>query len=271
MGYLRNAVTAGRLAVRCLEEMPHEITSLSHLKWKEHLTQLLRGRGKLMGDRDRRWRRAFDLSSTEPWSRRLGDREAITNERRLLEERLAELSDHVVAPVVEPPRDGLSRSADPTTPEGAVNEFYDAFNKGDLEAIANNWMRLPKSYMEDPVLGGCRGWDAIEAAYRRVFADGPVRAKFEPSIVRLGETFLACGTEHRWMSTRDGEADFEISTTLVFRLIQGRWRQFHRHGSFARRDGAGRAAGARPLPATTKHPDPQGSADVRDPTEVSQP
>ena len=98
--------------------------------------------------------------------------------------------------------------------------------------------------MDDPVLGGCHGWQEIEAAYKRAFADSDsVKATFEYSIVRLGETFLARGTEHR--TNGDGAAALEIRTSRLFSLINGRWRQLHHHGSLRRpvaTDGVGGAS-----------------------------
>jgi ketosteroid isomerase-like protein len=51
------------------------------------------------------------------------------------------------------------------------------------------------------------------------------------TIHRVGDVFWAVGRERG--TYRDGAAvkDLNIRTTRIFRLIDGRWRQMHHHGS----------------------------------------
>lgn len=82
--------------------------------------------------------------------------------------------------------------ADPTTPLGALSEFYRAFNHRDLALMRQNWH--PDECVLDNPLGGIRrGWDEIEALYVRI--------------------------------------ELALRTSRVYRRMDGRWRQIHHHGS----------------------------------------
>lgn len=54
------------------------------------------------------------------------------------------------------------------------------------------------------------------------------------AIDRVGEVFWAVGRERGTYRIGDAVKDLKIRTTRVFRLIDGRWRQVHHHGSRTR-------------------------------------
>jgi ketosteroid isomerase-like protein len=120
----------------------------------------------------------------------------------------------------------------PTTPRGALAEFYRAFNGRDLTLMAANWLRSDEDVLDNPLGGIRRGWPAIEEVYRRVFASkAAVEVEFfDYTLHEAGEVFWAVGRERGRLS--DGSLQLAIRTTRLFRRHQGRWRQTHHHGSF---------------------------------------
>jgi len=128
---------------------------------------------------------------------------------------------------------GEEEATDPSEPLGALSEFYRAFNSSDLSLMAQNWEVSGDISMDNPLGVIRRGWNEIDAVYRRIFA-GPARVNVtfrDYTIHAFGDTFLAVGREHGTLVKNDLRLQLEIRTSRWFHLVDGRWRQFHHHGS----------------------------------------
>jgi uncharacterized protein (DUF1330 family)/ketosteroid isomerase-like protein len=146
------------------------------------------------------------------------------------EERMPVSSEHPVqAPVTG------SEAAPPTTPLGALAEFYRAFNGRDLALMEQNWDPSPEAVMDNPLGGILRGWPAIREVYQRLFSGGArVTVEFfDYTLHGADDVFWAIGRE-RGMLQQAGRPDLPllIRTSRLFRRGgDGRWRQAHHHGS----------------------------------------
>jgi SnoaL-like domain len=133
-------------------------------------------------------------------------------------------------------RDRLAEAADPTA-EGAraaLESFYYALNSRDSEAMRANWASHPLAQANNPLGGVLRGGDAISDLCERIFT-GPVRVE-----VTFGDVVEYIGERHAVFAGREtgsyavadgGSTPLEIRTTRYFRFEDGRWQQFHHHGS----------------------------------------
>lgn len=128
-----------------------------------------------------------------------------------------------------------TETALPTTPLGALAEFYRAFNGRDLALMEQNWEPSPEAAMDNPLGGTVRGWPAIREVYQRLFS-GEARVTvefFDYTLHDAGDVFWAIGRE-RGTFRQEGRPDLPllIRTSRLFRRgSEGRWRQAHHHGS----------------------------------------
>ncbi len=125
-----------------------------------------------------------------------------------------------------------SEQADPGTPFGALSEFYRAFNNRDIGLMRENW-HVEECVLDNPLGGIRRGWAEIEPLYDRLF-NGPakVRVVFFDYTLHLGEDiFCAAGRERGTFEKGDTKLDLAIRTSRIYRLVNGRWKQIHHHGS----------------------------------------
>ncbi len=115
----------------------------------------------------------------------------------------------------------------------ALSGFYAALNGRDLDAMSRNWSTGDESVMDNPVGGIMRGWDAIRSVYEKVFASPhPYRFEFfDYTVHETDQLFYVVGRERGEFGTGDGAIPMAIRTSRLFRLIDGRWRQVHHHGS----------------------------------------
>ena len=133
----------------------------------------------------------------------------------------------------ETPITGLEPVIDPDLPEGALAEFYKAFNGRDLLLMRQNWDATDEASMDNPLGGIRRGWTEISPTYERLF-NGAARVEvefFDYTIHMLGDGFIAVGRERGSLEAADTRLDLKIRTSRTFRRDGGRWRQLHHHGS----------------------------------------
>lgn len=124
-------------------------------------------------------------------------------------------------------------TAPPDMPLGALAEFYRAFNGGDLDLMARNWLIDGEIAMDNPLGGIKRGWRAISKVYRRIFSSH-VRvtvALTDYTLHESAEIFYAVGREYGDLDATGLHLDLSFRTTRLFRRAGPRWRQVHRHGS----------------------------------------
>jgi ketosteroid isomerase-like protein len=121
-----------------------------------------------------------------------------------------------------------------TRPLRALSRFYHAFNHRDLDKMAENWAAGEEVSMANPVGGIKRGWPEIKALYERIFK-GPAEVTvefFDYTLHQQEDIFYAVGRERGEFRLGGIVLPLAIRTTRVYRLIGGKWRQVHHHGSF---------------------------------------
>jgi ketosteroid isomerase-like protein len=131
------------------------------------------------------------------------------------------------------PITGYEDRDDPQEPVGALAEFYRAFNGRDLALMECNWDSSDEASMDNPLGAIRRGWNEIRKVYERIFSiKATVKVEFyDYAIHRFSDTFLAVGRERGTLNTQDASLDLKIRTSRWYRMIDGRWRQVHHHGS----------------------------------------
>jgi ketosteroid isomerase-like protein len=133
----------------------------------------------------------------------------------------------------EEPITGAEDLGDLSRPEQALAQFYKAFNSRDLAMIDANFAASDEVAIDNPLGGIRRGADVPHKMYETVFkSPADVHVEFwDYTIDRVGDVFWAVGRERGTYHDGDAVKDLSIRTTRVFRLIDGRWRQVHHHGS----------------------------------------
>lgn len=124
-------------------------------------------------------------------------------------------------------------TASPTTPLGALSEFYRAFNDRDLALMSQNWLSTGEASMDNPLGGIKRGWNEISEVYKRVFSGAATVTVefFDYTLHETSDAFLAVGRERGTLKSPDTTLELKIRTSRWFRRVDGRWRQLHHHGS----------------------------------------
>lgn len=115
----------------------------------------------------------------------------------------------------------------------ALSGFYEALNNRDMEKMAQNWAQTDEAVMDNPLGGIKRGWDEIKAVYERLFSSQSEYyfEFYDYSLHATDEIFYVVGRERGKFRQGATELAMAIRTTRIFRLIAGRWRQVHHHGS----------------------------------------
>ena len=115
----------------------------------------------------------------------------------------------------------------------ALVEFYKAFNERDFELMQKNWLNNEEIAMDNPLGGIKRGWDEIKSIYGRIFSgQAKVYVEFyDYSIVEMDGGFCAIGRERGSVEIKGKTLALAIRTSRVYKLIDGRYKQVHHHGS----------------------------------------
>ena len=135
---------------------------------------------------------------------------------------------------VEPmPVTGRERKEELSAQMRALSELYQALNSRNMDLMARNWAQTDDAVMDNPVGGIKRGWDQIKAEYAQIFSrPEPFWFEFyDYSYHGAGEIFYVVGRERGEYRASGGVLRMSIRTSRVFRLIEGKWRQVHHHGS----------------------------------------
>jgi ketosteroid isomerase-like protein len=133
-------------------------------------------------------------------------------------------------------RNRLQEAGDPSGAgaEAALETFYYALNNRDLDALRADWADSPLAQLNNPVGGILRGADAITGLYSNIFT-GPVtvRVTFTDVISYQGREHAVFAGRETGSYTPGGAAPvpLQIRTSRYFRYEDGRWRQYHHHGS----------------------------------------
>jgi ketosteroid isomerase-like protein len=135
-------------------------------------------------------------------------------------------------------RNRLHEASDPsgTGAMAALETFYYTLNNHDLDVLRADWADSPLAQLNNPVGGILRGSDAISGLYGKIFG-GAVRVQ-----VTFSDVIAYHGVEHALFAGREtgsytaaggggAPVGLEIRTSRYFRYQDGRWRQYHHHGS----------------------------------------
>jgi hypothetical protein len=138
-------------------------------------------------------------------------------------------------------RGSRNRLAEARTPGAtgavaALETFYYALNRADLQTLSATWADDDLAQLNNPVGGILRSRAAVTDLYRRIFASGiDVQVTFRDAVTYLTDgTAAFAGREVGSYRNVDGDrAAIEIRTTRVFawQPEQERWAQLHHHGS----------------------------------------
>jgi hypothetical protein len=133
-------------------------------------------------------------------------------------------------------RDRLAEAHQPTD-EGAravLESFYYSLNQRDEPVLRRVWSTDPLAQLNNPLGGILHGGDAIAELYGRVF-HGKVRVSvtFGDIVEYLdAEHAVFAGRETGSYRTAEGtDVPLSIRTTRYLRFTDGRWWQYHHHGS----------------------------------------
>jgi ketosteroid isomerase-like protein len=133
-------------------------------------------------------------------------------------------------------RNRLQDAGDPSDrgTEAALETFYYAFHNRDLDALGAVWADSLLTQLNNPVGGILRGADAIVGLYSNIFRGAAsVQVTFTDVISYQGrEHAMFAGREIGSYTAGGGRpVPLEIRTSRYFRYEDGRWRQYHHHGS----------------------------------------
>ena len=133
-------------------------------------------------------------------------------------------------------RDRLAETHDRTArgAEAALETFYHALNNRDRDVLRADRSARPLTQLNNPLGGTLRGGDAIAELYDRIFTD-PVRVRVTVTdvVAYVGDGHAVyAGREVGDYTSADGvSTPLEIRTSRYFRYEDGRWWQYHHHGS----------------------------------------
>jgi ketosteroid isomerase-like protein len=151
-----------------------------------------------------------------------------------------------MARVEQAPVTGKERKKQLTAQMRALSEFYQALNSRDTDLMAQNWAQTDETVMDNPVGGIKRGWGEIKAVYAQIFSrPEPFWFEFyDYSYHEAGDLFYVVGRERGEYRAAGETLRMSIRTSRIFRLIGGKWRQVHHHGSIDDAELLGRYQGA---------------------------
>lgn len=131
------------------------------------------------------------------------------------------------------PITGSEAEIDPKTPPGALAEFYCAYNRRDIAMMEQNWVTSGDSSVDHPLGEIRRGWPKIRELYERIFASpaSPHVEFYDYVIYQFDGVFLAVGRERGISESPHATLELQSHTSRLFIRANGRWRQFHYHGS----------------------------------------
>jgi ketosteroid isomerase-like protein len=128
---------------------------------------------------------------------------------------------------------GCEDLIDPGEPLGALSEYYRAFNGRDLILMRRNWAYSDEISMANPFGGIRRGWADIREGYERIFnGRATISVAFHDyTMHHLGDMFYVVGREQGQLKGDNISLEVKFRTSRLFGFSDGRWRQFHHHGS----------------------------------------
>ena len=115
------------------------------------------------------------------------------------------------------------------TPDEAERAFYDAFNRGSVEAMREVWLDDDSTVCIHPQSRPLTGGDAVHGSWEQIL-QGPGQLGHE-LLTRCQGPMLAVHTGIESAAT--GDEIVELAVTNVFQLTQLGWRMLAHHASAA--------------------------------------
>ena len=116
----------------------------------------------------------------------------------------------------------------------ANEQFYQAFEKRDLDAMDRVWKHSSEVRCVHPGWDVLVGWNHVRGGFERIFrgVEGFRIALGDITVHQSGSLAVVTLTEHLMGQTTSGSFDAMISATNVFEVSRdGAWRLIHHHGS----------------------------------------
>lgn len=135
--------------------------------------------------------------------------------------------------IINNPINGNEDRTNLSEPIITLSEFYEAFNKGDIIKMTNNWLQNDEIAMDNPVGGIKRGWNEIKEVYEKIF-NGPAKVYvefYDYSIHQSNEIFYVVGRERGEFKIDNEVVKLAIRTSRIFKYVDNNWKQVHHHGS----------------------------------------
>lgn len=128
---------------------------------------------------------------------------------------------------------GAYASNDATSPLGALENFYEAFNQRDANTASHAWLNTERVAMYNPIGGIKRGWEQIKDTYSRIMQGNiHVYVEFYDYTLQQHDTlFYVFGRERGYAKCAGQQIELAIRTSRVFEWHTEQWRQVHHHGS----------------------------------------
>ena len=115
----------------------------------------------------------------------------------------------------------------------ALNNFYTAFNRRDVDKSISNWAQQDNVVMCNPMGGIRRGIESIQNGYQFIMeGDTHVYVEFyDYELIESTELSYVTGRERGVARRGEIQLDLDIRTSRIYQKINGQWRQIHHHGS----------------------------------------
>ncbi|KKJ01403.1 nuclear transport factor 2 family protein [Prochlorothrix hollandica] len=126
---------------------------------------------------------------------------------------------------------------DPETPQRSVlminNAFYRAFEKKNLEAMAEVWSQGSSCLCVHPGRQALKGWAAIAESWEQIFYNTDyIEINTEVITTEVyGDAALVVLVEHVLQISGQRRVEAQSMATNVFEHLGSRWYLLHHHGS----------------------------------------
>ena len=118
----------------------------------------------------------------------------------------------------------------------ALQNFYAAFNRRNVEQSVSNWAQRDNVVMCNPMGGIRRGIASIQEGYQFIMqGDTRVYVEFyDYELVEMAELSYVAGRERGFAKRGSTQLELDIRTSRIYqRSIGGLWQQIHHHGSMS--------------------------------------
>ena len=118
------------------------------------------------------------------------------------------------------------------TPDDAENAFYDAFERGDLQAMMAVWAESESVVCVHPRGPRLVGFEAVRDSWMQIFSGGTTQLRIRATEVkRFDSQGVAVHALIETLSAPGQQATQSVSATNVYELTDGGWRMVVHHAT----------------------------------------